>query len=493
MISRARASGCSRRRRRPCSPPPAPSSRPSPRAGGSRSPTCRGSRLRVNSCDRSRRAHEAGRRGRRIARRRSRARAITVADRGGAARRRHRDLSAGRYPDARAAVGAAPPRDRAELRPRLLAAACQVATATTPIRHAMRAIAIVLAACRGCRRAGSTPARTPAGCVTPTARSRRSCTSGPRRRTPTRPGSRTCCAVRCRRRSRCTSASAAARASRRDNAAAGSGCAPRCSTRSGATGVVGSDEHEALEEAARRRRRARRRDRRERLPSRDLLLDPRPARPPRAVRAHRQADRREFHALTNARVIRGRRLCLPGFTSTLPLGVDELRATRSYAQRNIAHCVALTSSRCGSPGGVIVGTADPGGTIERADPFDPVHPRRVTLIVGPSGGGKTVLTNALCLRYIAQGGRHVHPRPLLHSRRARQHQGHRPLRHARVADPRLPARTGRPPRRRRHLPVGRRRPRSRAGTQDRAAARAARAADRARARPRGPRADARLR
>ena len=35
----------------------------------------------------------------------------------------------------------------------------------------------------------------------------------------------------------------------------------------------------------------------------------------------------EFHALTNARVIRGRRLNLPGFTSTLPLGVDELRAT----------------------------------------------------------------------------------------------------------------------------------------------------------------------
>ena len=78
-------------------------------------------------------------------------------------------------------------------------------------------------------------------------------------------------------------------------------------------------------------------------------------------------------------MIRGRRLCLPGFTSTLPIGVDKLRATRSYAQRNIAHCVALTSSRCGSPGGVIVGTADPGGTIERADPFDPVHPRRVTL------------------------------------------------------------------------------------------------------------------
>ena len=72
---------------------------------------------------------------------------------------------------------------------------------------------------------------------------------------------------------------------------------------------------------------------------------------------------REFHALTNARVIRGRRLCLPGWTATLPLGVDTLRATRSYAQRNIAHCVPLTSTSCGSPGGLILGTADPGVTL----------------------------------------------------------------------------------------------------------------------------------
>ena len=53
---------------------------------------------------------------------------------------------------------------------------------------------------------------------------------------------------------------------------------------------------------------------------------------------------REFQAHTGARVIRGRWLSLPGFTTTLPLGVDTLRATRSYAQRNIAHCLPLTSS-----------------------------------------------------------------------------------------------------------------------------------------------------
>jgi hypothetical protein len=120
----------------------------------------------------------------------------------------------------------------------------------------------------------------------------------------------------------------------------------------------------------------------------------------RVVSAHAS----EFYQLTNARVTRGRRLCLPGFTSTLPVGVDRLRASRSYAQRNIAHCVALTSSRCGSPQGLIFGTADPGNTIERLDPFDRVYPRRVTLVIAPSGAGKTVAVNALTARFISQGG-----------------------------------------------------------------------------------------
>ncbi|MGH2926651.1 MAG: VirB4 family type IV secretion system protein, partial [Solirubrobacteraceae bacterium] len=114
---------------------------------------------------------------------------------------------------------------------------------------------------------------------------------------------------------------------------------------------------------------------------------------------------RVFHSMTNARVIRGRWLNLRAFPATLPLGVDELRATRSYGQRNIAHCVPLTSSSCGSPSGLVLGTADPGGTLERVDPFDPLFPRRVTLVLGPSGGGKTVLMNVLLMRAIAQGMR----------------------------------------------------------------------------------------
>ena len=113
----------------------------------------------------------------------------------------------------------------------------------------------------------------------------------------------------------------------------------------------------------------------------------------------------DFHALTNARVVRGRHLALQGFTATLPLGIDPLRAMRRYAQRNIAHCVPLTSSRCGCPGGLILGTADPGGTIERLDPYDRQFATTLTLIVGKGGGGKTVTSILLACRFIAQGGR----------------------------------------------------------------------------------------
>lgn len=113
----------------------------------------------------------------------------------------------------------------------------------------------------------------------------------------------------------------------------------------------------------------------------------------------------DFHGLTNAKVVRGRHLALAGLTSTLPLATDRLRARRRYAQRNIAHCVPLTSSRCGCPTGLILGTADPGGTLERLDPYDPQFQTTLTLIVGKGGGGKTVTSILLAARFISQGGR----------------------------------------------------------------------------------------
>ena len=113
----------------------------------------------------------------------------------------------------------------------------------------------------------------------------------------------------------------------------------------------------------------------------------------------------DFHTLTNARVVRGRHLARAGLISTLPLGVDRLRARRRYGQRNIADCVALTSSRCGCPDGLILGTADPGGTLERLDPYDTQFKTTLTLIVGRGGGGKTVISNLLAARFVSQGGR----------------------------------------------------------------------------------------
>jgi len=112
-----------------------------------------------------------------------------------------------------------------------------------------------------------------------------------------------------------------------------------------------------------------------------------------------------FGSFTDARVLRGRFLSAAGLASTLPLGVDRLRATRRYAHRNIGHCVPLATASCGCPQGLILGFSDPGGTLERIDPFDALFERHVTLVAGPSGGGKTVAVNALLERALAQGMR----------------------------------------------------------------------------------------
>ena len=144
----------------------------------------------------------------------------------------------------------------------------------------------------------------------------------------------------------------------------------------------------------------------------------------------------DFHALTNARVVRGRHLALQGLTSTLPLGVDTLRARRRYAQRNIAHCVPLTSSRCGCPEGLILGTADPGGTLERLDPYDRQFATTLTLIVGKGGGGKTVTLDPVGGPIHRAGRTRLHHRPVLNPGRPWRHGRHRPLRHAPLADPR---------------------------------------------------------
>ena len=77
---------------------------------------------------------------------------------------------------------------------------------------------------------------------------------------------------------------------------------------------------------------------------------------------------RAFSSLTDARVLRGAFLNVQAYPCTLPIAADPLRATRAYAQRNIAHCSPLVTAACGCPEGLILGFADPGGTLERLDP-----------------------------------------------------------------------------------------------------------------------------
>jgi hypothetical protein len=114
---------------------------------------------------------------------------------------------------------------------------------------------------------------------------------------------------------------------------------------------------------------------------------------------------RAFQSLTDARVLRGAFLNVQSWPCTLPIGVDALKATRAYAQRNIAHCSPLVTASCGCPQGLIVGFSDPGGTLERLDPYDVKFQTYLTLIVGRGGGGKTVMGNALLMGAIAQGMR----------------------------------------------------------------------------------------
>ncbi|MDA0139426.1 VirB4 family type IV secretion system protein [Solirubrobacter deserti] len=112
---------------------------------------------------------------------------------------------------------------------------------------------------------------------------------------------------------------------------------------------------------------------------------------------------RDFESYTDARLYTGRFLAEPSWVSTLPLATDRLGATRRFAQRNIGDCLPLHSLSASSPGGVPLGYALPGSTLERVDPFDPAYRTHVALITGASGSGKTVATNALLARNLARG------------------------------------------------------------------------------------------
>ncbi|MDA0167166.1 hypothetical protein OM076_43300 [Solirubrobacter ginsenosidimutans] len=114
---------------------------------------------------------------------------------------------------------------------------------------------------------------------------------------------------------------------------------------------------------------------------------------------------REFESYTDAHLYDGRFLVEDSWLGTLPLAIDPLRASRHFSQRNIADCLPLLSTSASSRGGVPLGFATPGNTLERVDPFDPRYRTHVVLVTGASGSGKTVTVNAVLSRNVARGAR----------------------------------------------------------------------------------------
>ena len=65
----------------------------------------------------------------------------------------------------------------------------------------------------------------------------------------------------------------------------------------------------------------------------------------------------------------------------------------------------LVGTGCGSPRGLHLGYAEPGRTLERLDPFDPLHDNGTLIVNGKSGAGKTFLVQALLQQALALGAR----------------------------------------------------------------------------------------
>lgn len=121
------------------------------------------------------------------------------------------------------------------------------------------------------------------------------------------------------------------------------------------------------------------------------------------LREHLQALVRETMTATDARLALGMFAQRDLWRSSLPLGVDAARRVRKYVTRNVGDTFPLVGTSCGSPDGIPLGYAHPGRTLERLDPFDPAHDNHLMVVNGKSGSGKTMATNVVLSRCLAQG------------------------------------------------------------------------------------------
>jgi DNA helicase HerA-like ATPase len=135
------------------------------------------------------------------------------------------------------------------------------------------------------------------------------------------------------------------------------------------------------------------------------VREPGPNPDPALLRETTQALEREAVASSDARLRLARGAQRAVWQSTLPLGVDAAARRRKYVSRNVGDTFPLVGTSCGSPGGIPLGYAQPGRTLERLDPFDPAHDNHLLVVNGKSGTGKTMTTILILLRILARGGR----------------------------------------------------------------------------------------
>jgi hypothetical protein len=122
-----------------------------------------------------------------------------------------------------------------------------------------------------------------------------------------------------------------------------------------------------------------------------------------ALTDHAQATGREVTLVSDARLDRGAFAQRALWESSLPLARDAASRSRRYLTRNAADTWPLVGTGCGSPSGIPLGYAQPGRTLERLDPFDPVHENHMLIVNGRSGTGKTMTVNILLVRALCKG------------------------------------------------------------------------------------------
>jgi DNA helicase HerA-like ATPase len=116
-----------------------------------------------------------------------------------------------------------------------------------------------------------------------------------------------------------------------------------------------------------------------------------------------QATAREVTMASDARVNHGLFAQEQLWQSTLPLGRDVAARNRKYVSRNVGDTFSLVGTSASSPGGIPLGYALPGRTLQRIDPFDTAHTNHLMLVAGITGSGKTMATIILLIRALAQG------------------------------------------------------------------------------------------